>query len=291
MKSIMKAVLLIVALGMIMSSFGCSKVPAGHVGVKVYLLGGAKGVDHEELSVGRYWIGYNEELYLFPTYTQNYVWTKDVNEGSENNESITFQTKKGLDVNTDVGIAYHIDPTKVSTVFQKYRKGIEEITDIFLRNSVRDAFVSVASKNEVEYVYGEGKSELLKKVQAMVMEQVGPIGIVVEKIYLVGSMRLPPAVVSSLNSKIQATQTAMQRENEVREAKAEAAKKIATAEGEAQSILKVAKAQSKANKILAASITPELVRYKSVEKWNGSYPQVVGGEAMIPMVNLGNSSK
>ena len=53
----------------------CSKAPAGHVGVKYYLLGGDKGVDSEELPPGRYWIGVNEELYLFPTFTQNYVWT------------------------------------------------------------------------------------------------------------------------------------------------------------------------------------------------------------------------
>ena len=67
----------------------CSKVPSGHVGVKVYLLGGEKGVDSEELGVGRYYIGINEELYLFPTFKQNYVWTADEREGSESNESFT----------------------------------------------------------------------------------------------------------------------------------------------------------------------------------------------------------
>ena len=55
----------------------CSTVPAGHVGVKVYLLGGSKGVDSEELGVGRYWIGWNEQLYIFPTYMQNYTWTRE----------------------------------------------------------------------------------------------------------------------------------------------------------------------------------------------------------------------
>ena len=35
----------------------CSYVPAGNVGVKVNMLGGAKGVDTEILPVGKYWIG------------------------------------------------------------------------------------------------------------------------------------------------------------------------------------------------------------------------------------------
>ena len=44
MKSIFKA--LIVA-GLVLFAAACSKVPAGYVGVKVYLLGGSKGVDQK----------------------------------------------------------------------------------------------------------------------------------------------------------------------------------------------------------------------------------------------------
>jgi hypothetical protein len=55
---------LLLAAMLMASVVGCSKVPAGNVGVKVYLLGTNKGVDHEVLGVGRYWIGFNEELYL-----------------------------------------------------------------------------------------------------------------------------------------------------------------------------------------------------------------------------------
>ena len=51
----------------------CAKVEAGYVGVRVNLLGGNKGVDSEVLGVGRYWIGWNQELYLFPTFQQTYI--------------------------------------------------------------------------------------------------------------------------------------------------------------------------------------------------------------------------
>ena len=44
----------------------CSKVPAGHEGVIVHLLGTSKGVDTEVKGPGRYWIGWNDELYIFP---------------------------------------------------------------------------------------------------------------------------------------------------------------------------------------------------------------------------------
>lgn len=45
---------------------GCSKVPAGNVGVIVNLYGSEKGVETREVGTGRYWVGVNEELYLFP---------------------------------------------------------------------------------------------------------------------------------------------------------------------------------------------------------------------------------
>ena len=116
---------IIVAAFMIVTLAACSKVPVGNVGVKVFLLGGEKGVDSVELTPGRYYIGIIEELFLFPTFTQNYVWTKDPAEGSPNDESITFQTVEGMNVGADVGISYAVNGEKVSTIFEKYRKGID----------------------------------------------------------------------------------------------------------------------------------------------------------------------
>jgi len=275
---------LIVMSALLLSAVGCSKVPAGNVGIKFYLLGGSKGVDYEELSPGRYFIGINEELYLFPTFTQNYVWTKNVAEGSKNDESITFQTMEGMSVNADVGITYNIIPDKASTVFERYKKGIEEITDVFLRNMVRDAFVKSASTKEVESVYGKGKSKLLEEVEDIVRTQVDSMGINIEKIYLVGDMRLPQQVINALNKKIEATQRSAQKENELREAEAEAQKKIATANGNAIAILNVAKAQAKANRLLSASLTKNLIDNKAIEKWNGLLPSVSGGNT--PFINL-----
>ncbi len=275
--------IIVLFLGLMLFS-SCSKVPAGNVGVKFYLLGTNKGVDHEELSPGRYWIGVNEELFLFPTFTQNYVWTSSADEGSPNDESFNFQDIQGLELNADMGITYRIDPTKVSLIFQKYKKGINEITDVFLRNMVRDALVTRSSKLNVEYMYGAGRTSLIDSVYKDVSREVAPLGIIIEKLYWIGRLKLPEVVKTAINSKIQATQIAQQRENELREAEAAAKKKIAEAEGQAQSLLTVAQAQAKANQILSASITTTLVNYKAVEKWDGKLPQVSGGNT--PFINI-----
>jgi regulator of protease activity HflC (stomatin/prohibitin superfamily) len=265
------SILLILMIGLV----GCSKVPAGNVGVKVYLLGGEKGVDMEELPPGKYWIGVNEDLFLFPTFTQNYTWTKSAHEGNPNDESISFQTVEGLSVNSDVGISYSVDPAKVGLLFQKYRKGIDEITDTYLRNMVRDALVTAASTKPIESVYGSGKAELIADVEKRVRDQVEPVGIKLERLYWAGDFRLPETVTESINAKIKATQMAQQRQNEVAQAEAEAAKTVAQAKGEAESIRIRGEALRE---------NPRLVELTAIEKWDGRLPTVSGGNT--PFINL-----
>lgn len=257
---------------------GCNKVPAGNVGVKVYLLGGNKGVDSEVLTPGRYWIGWNEDLYIFPTFSQTDVWGGD--------QSLTFQTMEGLNVSAAIGITYHVQPDKVSLVFQKYRRGIEEISDLYLRNLVRDALVNASSVRGIEMIYGQGKSELLNEVEKTVSANVKDIGIVIENVYWVGNFNLPEAVVQAINAKISATQQAQQRENEVAKAKAEADIKIAQARGVAEYNLTIAKSEAEALRIRGAALkdNQDLVQLNAVEKWNGILPQTMAGT--LPFIKV-----
>lgn len=287
----------IAAIAFSMSACSVATVQPGNVGIKVNLSGSAKGVDQEVLPVGWYVIGPTEQLYTFPTFEKNFPWTKELHEGHAVDESISFQTREGLNVNVDMGITFHIPPEKVATVFQKYRLGIDEITDTFLRNNVRDAMNEVSSTMPVESIYGDGKTQLLAEVTKKVRAQVEPLGISVTNIYFIGQMRLPPQVVDAINAKITATQQAMQAQNELARTQAEAQKQIAAAQGEAQShiaqangeaaaILSKAKAQAEANLTLSRSLTPELVEYIKANRWNGELPQYMFGSGVTPLLNL-----
>jgi regulator of protease activity HflC (stomatin/prohibitin superfamily) len=261
---------------------GClDRVESGYVGVKVYTLGSDKG-EIEVLGTGKYYIGWNEELHRFPVFQQNYTWEKSSKDGGVD-ESIVFQTVEGMQVGADVGISFHLDREKIGTIFQTYRRGVEEITDTFLRNHVRDALNAAGSKLTVESVYGSGKTDLIAEVEKNVKEKVEPTGIIVDKIYLIGSFRLPKQITQALNDKMGATQRAQQRQNEVAEAKAEADKAVEQARGraesaklvaqqEADSLLITAEAQAKANRVLSESLSPNLIQYKQIEKWNGVLP-------------------
>ena len=276
-------------LGFILLLSNCSSVPAGNVGVKIDLYGSNKGVSEQILPVGRYYIGFGEELYKFPTYLQNHTWKGD--------ESFSFQTKEGLPVNADIGISYAVQPDKVAKIFQTYRRGIDEITDTFIRNQVRDALVSVASTRPIEYVYGEGKADLMKEVEAIVREQNKEL-FTISQIYWIGELRLPDSVKNAINAKVEATQRAILRENEIQQTKAEAQKVIEEAKGLAESKLTNAKAEAESvrmqgeaeaaaieAKSKALNANPQLVQYEIASRWDGKLPTMMPGST-VPMLNL-----
>ncbi len=252
-------------------------ISPGYVGVVVDLLGGAKGVEAKELHVGMHWISPWKTVYQFPIFEQNHPW-----EGER--EGFNFQTTEGMAVSADVGITFHLRPESIPIIFQKYRKGMDEITHIFIRNFIRDAINKAASRIQIEDLYGNAKEAFFADVEKHVRDDLSPIGIDITRIYLIGRFHFPPSVIAALNAKIEANQRAQQRENELREAEAEAKKQIAKAEGQARCSLLQAEAEAKANNILAKSVSKELIEWQAIQKWDGHLPKVTGSS--IPFVDL-----
>lgn len=260
-------------LASIMLLASCSKVEQGYVGIKVNLLGSEKGVDNVVLGTGRYFIGWNTELYTFPTYQVNYSFTKSETEGSETNEEFTFQTAEGMECSADLGLAMHFDREKISIMFQTYRKGVDEIRGITVRNTLRDNLNKITSTMPVEYVYGAGKAKMIDSLREMTKIQLAPYGIIIDNVYLIGSIRMPASIIASLNSKVDQTQKAQEAENKLRTAEAENKIRVANAEAEAES-----------NRLISQSITPALVQWKALNKWNGVLPTVTSGA--VPFINV-----
>jgi regulator of protease activity HflC (stomatin/prohibitin superfamily) len=250
-------------------------ISPGYVGVVVDLLGDNKGVETKELHVGMYWINPWKKVYQFPIFEQNDTW--------ENSEGFSFQTSEGMAVSADVGITYHLRPDAIPVIFQRYRRGMDEITNIFIRNFIRDAINKSASRTKIEDLYS-GKESFFEEVEAHVRDDLAPLGIELSRIYLIGRFHFPQNVITALNAKIEANQRAQQRENELREAEAEAKKQIAKAEGQARCVILQAESEAAANHLLSKSVTSELIHWQAVQKWDGNLPHVTGGA--IPFVPI-----
>jgi len=270
------------------SSIGCTRVDPGNIGLKVNMYGTDRGVDDVTLETGRVW--YNpitEDVYTFPTYMQNAIWTKDEIEESPEDESITFNSIEGAVVNADIAISYQILPEHVKDIFTELRQDAEYIKDVYVRSKTRDAFSRHASKMKVVDIFGSKKEELLSAVK----EDLGSTmpGFKFDMVTFVGGLRVDPLVEQSISSTIQATQRAIEAENKVKQSTAEAQQKVEEARGLAESILLEAKARSEANEILTKSLSPALLQYESLQRWDGVLPKVTG--EVIPFISIDNEVK
>lgn len=268
---------IILSIILLLAFFSCFNfISPGHVGVIVNLLGDEKGVKERPIHVGLHWIAPWKRLYTFPIFEQNHTW--------ENKEIFYFQTREGCNVEAEIGITFHIEPESVPKIFQKYRRGMHEITHVFIRNYIRDGISNEASQLTSEEIYSTKKVSFLNNVQKRVAEELKDMGIVITRVYLIDQLIFPKSIVSALNEKIAAIQRAEQRENELRESEAEAKKKVAIAQGEASCTILRAEAEAKANEIVAQSVTDNLIRWQSITKWDGKLPTVTGGA--IPMIDV-----
>jgi regulator of protease activity HflC (stomatin/prohibitin superfamily) len=267
-------IFIFIALVLLIQPF--TMIQPGYVGVVVDLFGSTQGVEAHELHVGVHVIPPWKTIYIFPTFQQNDTW--------ENDEDFQFQTSEGLAIRADIGISFHLLPSSVPLIFQKYRRGMHEISHVFIRNFIRDAINIAASKLKIEDLYGPAKEEFFTLVEKHVRNDLSEIGIVVDRIYLIGRFHFPENVINALNSKIEAIQRAQQRENELREAEAQAKKDIAKTNGTAQCIILNANAQADANRTITKSITPLLIEWEKTKKWDGALPRVTG--TSTPLIKI-----
>ena len=273
-KFIMGCILAVVAMT---SLTGCyERVEPGNVGIIVNRLGDEKGVDQEVKGIGRYWIGWNEDLYTFPTFKQMKTY----------DGIFTFQMSDGTTIGYHIGVAYKVNPTKVATVFQTYRKGVDEITDSDLQQKIADSLNRLASRMTTDRFIDGGKSDLLTEALGMIQAEMTPVGIEVISLSYVGKPEYPPTVIASINAKVTANQVTLQREQEIKQSEAEAEKERAKARGESDSARIRAQGEADAIKLRgeALAANPNVVQLDAIAKWNGVMPTTMVPGASVPFV-------
>lgn len=268
----MKNKILLIALSISALTFtSCSRIDAGHAGIKVNLYGSDKGVSDITEVTG--WVWYNPlstSVYEVPTYVQNAIYTASKVEGSENNEAFRVTTKDGLVAEFDVSINYSTPTDKVVAIFRKYRKPVSELSKTVVRNYLRDAFNNTASKFTAEMLY-EKRSEFEALADSAIRKILEPEGFIIEQVVILNELRLPETVVHNINQKVEASQIAMKKQQEVAQARADADKKIEDARGYAESMKIKADAERYAYEQKQKSLTPLLIQQQFLEKWDGKY--------------------
>ncbi len=116
----------------------------------------------------------------------------------------------------------------------------------------------------------------MTRTQAGVQKRLEPYGILVKQ-FTINELRPPAGVIEAINTKNVMQQQALTAQNELQKNTFQAQGDSIKAAGRAKAILAEAEAQAKANQLLSASITPTLVQYEQMKKWDGRLPTMTGG--------------
>ncbi len=175
---------------------------------------------------------------------------------------------------------FHIDPAYVNELYQKVGS---DFAPKVIDPAFNDFIKEVVPTYTVQEILPK-REEIRKTAMAKLGGNLSRYHIIVDDIYL-SNIRFGADYERAIEAKQVAQQQVETQKQVLAQREIEAKQKVASAKGEAESTVIVAEGMAKGNEVLARSISPLLVQYKSIEKWNGVLPQVSGGA--YPFVNLG----
>ena len=251
---------------------GLERIDAGHVGIKVNLIGTGKGVDNATEVTG--WVFYNRfttKIVEFPTFVQH----KEYRKTEDSDESFVINSKDGSEFHVSPLLNYSVQREKVPYIFTKYRVELGAIEGGFLKTAVYDAFRVVANSYTADELISN--RELFEnKVRKNLESHLLPEGFILAQ--FTSNLVYPETFKKAIEAKNNAVQTALRAENDVKTAEAQAKIKIAQAEGNAKAMLTNAKAEAESNKLKQTTLTPLLLQQMWIQKWRGEVPSTVLGQ-------------
>lgn len=167
----------------------------------------------------------------------------------------------------DPTISLKVIDGKSPEVFKKYRKDLDDVIKGTLYNYVKDAFRVQLNNFSTDYIVSN-RDSIEKAIESHLILSLTKENFQLEQ--LTSGLKYPQTIVDAVDAKNRAVQQAMQVENEVKVAEAQAKKLIVAAEAEA-----------KANKLREQALTPAILQKMWIEKWNGDIPTVTNSNGLM----------
>jgi regulator of protease activity HflC (stomatin/prohibitin superfamily) len=254
----------------------------GYVGIVIHRAGG--GVDPRPLGPGIHTrVPFATGIEEYPVFLKTIVLTRSTREGSASNDEINVNSVEGQPLSLDVSLSFELDPAQTPKLYSTFRTDIDLITHGFVKQTLRQALQEVIGQEPVADVIGPKKAEATNQARKLIADRLMPYGFQVKQ-FTINELRAPSSVMEAINTKNVMQQQALTAQNELQKNTFQAQGDSIKAAGRAKAITAEAEAQARANELLARSITPTLVQYELMKKWDGRLPQVSGGST--PLIQL-----
>lgn len=295
--SILAAIIIVAFIGLNVLLFSLTRVPVGSVGVRTHM---AKVTGKT----------YSSGWYFQVPFAEH---TIDMSIQQQTIEYPTIQGElsgKEL-INMTLKMTYSLNSDMAAFVYENY--GENYITTLMPQEEVFDVVKGIVATYDIEDVR-TNRAAIMSQAADGLRERFGQRGITITSLALANYDfgDLEAAIDAEVKAKQERKTVAEQNllavekaENEKKVAQIEAEKAAEVkrtqaqadadavkikAQGEADAIKIRGEAEADANKKLAASLTPELIKAKEIEQWNGSKATVILGEQNQPIIPIPEDS-
>ncbi len=194
--------------------------------------------------------------------------------GLKRNPAIRVMDSRGLYVDIDLAVQYHLRPESAPQTIAKWGMAWE---DKIINTKVREIVRDVIGKYPAELL-PQKRQEIAKEIQEQLRKKVESIPgepVVLDSVEL-RNIQLPPKIQEKIEELQAEKQNVMIAEQQKERAKREAERKAEIARGEAEKkrieaqgladkIMIEAKAKAKANELIGNSLSDKLLRLKQIE--------------------------
>jgi regulator of protease activity HflC (stomatin/prohibitin superfamily) len=237
----------------------------------------------------------------YPVTIQTYPMVQSSDEGLAKDDSIKVQSNEGQQINLDVVIQYQVEKTKASQLYIDWGGApISVVETGVVRQYTRSQVPVVASKYTWEEITSTKRAQMVTDIVEILGREFDRRHLTLVS-FGIREVHLPQALQRSLDQKIQAQQAAEQQKYQLAQAVVKADQDVAQAtglanamkqqaEGEATATLTKAKAQTEANELLAKSLTPALIQYQQLQRWDGRVPLFLGS-GVTPFIDVNSLVK
>ena len=181
-------------------------------------------------------------------------------------------TKDLQQLTASFAINFRLDPIEVVTI-RRTQGTLQNIVANIIAPQTQESFKVAAARRTVEEAITK-RDELKQDFDEALSQRLSKYGIIV----------LDTSVVD-LNFSTEFSKAV--EEKQIAEQRAQRAVYVAReAEQEAEATINRAKGQAEAQRLLRETLTSELLQKQAIEKWDGKFPQVLGGNGAVPFINL-----
>lgn len=176
-------------------------------------------------------------------------------------------------VQTTLAVNYRIDTSKSYSIYKNIGTDYETV---LVTPAVNEVLKAITAKYTAEESV-TNRTLISEGLVSGLNDKLNDIGLYVTDVNII-NFDFSEAYVTAIEEKQVAQQQLLKAETDKQTV-------ITNAQAEAEALKIRAQAEAEANAIISASITNELINYNKIEKWDGSLPQVTGGNAIVDLTD------